>query len=434
MSGDAVSFVAVIAAMFALILALAFAKARLDLGHETSRKAAHAAMGAVAAAFPWLFDSSAWVALVAATACVFILSLRLLPALDGVLRGVERASLGQLYFPIGIAFAFHFSNGEPAIYCPPALALAFGDSLAALIGTRIGRLRYTTGEGFKTWEGSVALLAAVFLTTCLALLALSSFSLPKAMLIALLFATVCALIEATAWRGLDNLLLPVCGLFAMSAYYDLGASRLWIHLVVLVAFICLAFACKRISTLNDSALFGTALTLYLVWATAGWTWTLSPLLAFVAFPLVLTFDYDRYRDFQTVAPLLFMNAVAFIWLAQAQRVGPLAPDLYWPFSASYAFHLCMIWGRRDKALLHPRTAVFALPLLAALLVQAAPSALGGALWQGAPLVITYLAGIGCSAFALSQERSGRLLNGSFSDWFFRCVLAGLGSILVFAFA
>lgn len=52
---------------------------------------------------------------------------------------------------------FALANGDLDLYLIPILILTIADAAGVLVGTRRGKRRYGSGEGFKTVEGSVIL-------------------------------------------------------------------------------------------------------------------------------------------------------------------------------------------------------------------------------------------------------------------------------------
>ncbi len=159
---------------------------------ERLRKALHIVTGSTAFAFPLLFQSAAPVWALVGVILV-ILALRRGNPVTGE---VARSGYGEFLMPLAIAVLFSVSRGQPpALYWLPLFLLVFADSLAALVGTELGRHRY----GSKTIEGT-----ATFLT--LALAASLSVLPPGSALALALSATA---LEHLSWRGLDNLSVPI---------------------------------------------------------------------------------------------------------------------------------------------------------------------------------------------------------------------------------
>jgi phytol kinase len=188
---------------------------------ELTRKLVHIGMGAVALAFPWLFTQS-WPVVVLAFLCIGgLLGLRvsrLREDFGGVLGDVGRGLPGEICYAAGVAalFILHLGEGGPSdrrllLYFVPLLVLAVADAAAALVGVYHGQRLYRVPGGWKTVEGSVAFLVCAFVCTLVPLLLLTEATFPEALLVATLLAWLTTLIEAVAWHGLDNLLLPVAG-------------------------------------------------------------------------------------------------------------------------------------------------------------------------------------------------------------------------------
>jgi len=104
---------------------------------ELVRKLLHVGMGSVVLTFPWLFDRTWPVVLLAAIATAALAVVRLAPALrDGVgtvLNRVQRPSLGEIYFAIAVGVLFWLSAGNPLLFCLPMLIMTLADATAALI-------------------------------------------------------------------------------------------------------------------------------------------------------------------------------------------------------------------------------------------------------------------------------------------------------------
>ncbi len=131
---------------------------------------------------------------------------------------------GTVYFAFSITVLFlaFWRTDSPQdtgfIAAAGAMAMTWGDALAAIIGQRWGRNRYTILGSTRSWEGSAAmfLASAVAITLTLLLLpgsALSPQSQPLApltvLLAALIGGLVATLAEAVSPSGTDNLSVPL---------------------------------------------------------------------------------------------------------------------------------------------------------------------------------------------------------------------------------
>ena len=193
---------------------------------ETVRKALHVLMGMVALSFPAVFETAAPVVWLAGLSLALMLALRHMPWLrqrfGDVLHSVGRRSYGEVCFPVAVCALFIGSGGGGVGYTIPLLLLTFADPAAALVGVRLGRTRFASFGGAKSGEGSLAFFVVAL--PCVVLpLGLVGTPLAAALLTALAIAGAATFIEAASGRGLDNLLVPLCGfmLLRLAPLYNL---------------------------------------------------------------------------------------------------------------------------------------------------------------------------------------------------------------------
>lgn len=276
----------VLAVLVTLIIALRWAKRRFSPHAEVVRKLLHVGIGLTALTFPWLFGQ-VWPVLVLAAITVPAMALlrrskQLNCHLGGVIDDVKRnESWGEVYFPLGVAGLFVLSGGNPLRYTIPILLLALADAAAAVIGVFYGRTRYTTAEGHKSAEGSLAFFAAALLSACLALF-FGGVEPLLALLIALILALLMMLVEAVAWQGLDNLLIPIAGFLLLNTFLDMSISQLIGRVILTVALVGFVLLWRKQANLHDNALLGAALVGYLSWVLADWRWFIAPLIVFIS--------------------------------------------------------------------------------------------------------------------------------------------------------
>ena len=197
---------------------------------EILRKILHVGMGLVACSFPWLFDSSWPILVLGCLSLAGMVAMRTVKAaasssVGTVVSGVDRASLGEIYFPLAIAVLWHlflFETGpfrvRALLYCIPLLLLTVADAAAALVGVNYGSNRYVWPTALKSTEGSFAFFLCAFLCVHIPLLLFSDTGRTETLLIGLLLALVAMLFEAIAWAGLDNLILPLVGYLLLKLY------------------------------------------------------------------------------------------------------------------------------------------------------------------------------------------------------------------------
>ena len=137
----------------------------------------------------------------------------------------ETGSPGTVYFAIAItlmSLVFWRPQG-PIDHAPAIVAgvmtMTWGDALAALIGKRFGKRRYTINDSTRSYEGSAVMfgVSLVVIGLSLSLLPGSSLTpyadLPSTsaiVLATLAGAAIATVVEALSPHGTDNLTVPIC--------------------------------------------------------------------------------------------------------------------------------------------------------------------------------------------------------------------------------
>ncbi len=316
----------VLAALGGLMLSVKALQQRGALQPETSRKAVHLGMGTLCLFFPWLFDRVWPVWLLGALALLLLGTVRRVPALKrgvgAALHDVNRASLGELCFPLGVAAVFTLARGDPLLFVIPVALLTFADAAGAIIGTRWGRHLYATLEGTKSVEGSLAVGATGMLAATIPLL-WSGHAFVASLLMGASIGLFALNLEAISWHGLDNIFLPLAAYAQISVHLDAPIPVLAANLSVLFVLTTVALMWRRGQIVDDSARLGCALALYFFWTVGGPAW--------LAAPVILLFSYVRLMP---AAPknLPRHNLVAVLCVSSA----------------------CLIWGVAEAFAPHPR--------------------------------------------------------------------------------
>lgn len=311
---------------------------------EVPRKMLHVGMGLVACAFPWIFAET-WPAWVVAAAAVTVLLASRVPnplqqRLGGVVDGVSRDSLGDLYFPVSVALIFTLADRNIFFFCIPILVLALADAVAALIGIFYGHIHYQTAQGYKSAEGSIAFFMVAFFSTHVPLLLFTNTGRVETLLIAATIGLLVMLIEAIAWQGLDNLLIPLSCYLLLVGYLPMDATRLTELLVATILWVTFVFVLRHRTTLNDGALFGAALVGYLTWSLGGWLWVLPPLILFICYPIIWrnqTHIQQRPHDIRAV---MAISLPGLLLLSIARYSGHW--ELLMPYAVGYAAQLAFV--------------------------------------------------------------------------------------------
>jgi phytol kinase len=336
--------------LLTMLVVLRWITRRLRLHPEVSRKIAHVSLGLATLSFPWLFRSAWPVLLVCGLACATLLSLRYVPALrqgvGGVVNGVDRSSFGDLYFPVAAAGLYLLSHGDRVLFSVPLLTLAFADAVAALVGVTYGQLAFSGGEGKKSLEGSIAFFIVAFFTTHVPLLLFTRTGRAECLLIGLTFGVLVMLLEAIAWRGLDNLFIPFGGFLLLRVFLTLDARALIARLTLTLLLLALVFVMRKRRTLTDAAVLAGVLIGYIAWSVGGWPWLIPPLVLFLAYTLIWPRAAQLRERPHDMMAVFSVTGCGLLWLLLATALR--LPALYYAYTLSFAANLCFIgvtWWR-----------------------------------------------------------------------------------------
>lgn len=332
MTSPWLAIVLVLAGLAAAMILVRLAGKRYGVQPEGQRKAVHIAMGFVTLSFPWLFSATWPVVLLALCAVVGLLAVRFVRPLQKtvgtVLHDVQRISFGELYFPIAVALLFILAEGKTLLYVIPLLTLTLADATAALVGERYGRHPYTTSEGHKSIEGSLAFVAVAFLSGLMPLLVLADMPLTDALAIALLVGLLVMLFEAISVGGLDNLLIPLGCYALLLRYQSLGGDQLWLRLLALVLLAIVVYGLRRSTTLKGSGLFAAVLAGYQYWMLGGWPWLAAGLVFFFSYTRIWPKNSDNSMPIHSVRAIASIVTPGLVWLLVALRNPELDAAYY----------------------------------------------------------------------------------------------------------
>jgi phytol kinase len=182
----------------------------LHYSQEFTRKFIHIAVGMISVPTVLLFHSLAW-AVIPPLAFVVINFLDYRFGIVQAMMSSNRSNLGTVYFPLAFTAILVLFWGDPAmpaahphLIVAALMPMTWGDALAAVIGSRIGRRRYTILGSTRSLEGSAVMFAASALATFLALGMIS----PLGVMAAIVTALGATLVEAVSPWGIDNLTVP----------------------------------------------------------------------------------------------------------------------------------------------------------------------------------------------------------------------------------
>ncbi|WNC52004.1 MULTISPECIES: SEC59/DGK1/VTE5 family protein [unclassified Thermosynechococcus] len=184
---------------------------------EWSRKVVHIGAGQVILIAYALGVPTSWGIVAAAIAgVVTLLSYRI--AIFPSISGVGRQSWGTFFYAVSIGTLMAlFWNTLPELAVLGILVMAWGDGLAALVGINWGR--HPLPRTSKSWEGTLTMFCV---STVVAALSLTPIAALELLWIAPLVGLGATLLELIAWRGVDNLTVPIGS--ALLAYGLLNLS------------------------------------------------------------------------------------------------------------------------------------------------------------------------------------------------------------------
>jgi dolichol kinase len=196
---------------------LTAARSRYGLEPEYTRKLGQVGFGAAALAFPLVFRAVWPVIVLSGIAVALTAAIRWVPGFAGATPAwVERRSAGDFCLVLAVAALYALTGGDRIQYGIPVLTLTFAVTAAALVGTRHGRTGIPLDSG-KSLEGSIAFFVVAVACAQVPLMLMAPLGALDAARIAFVYASVVTVVEAAAGGGIDNLLVPMAGYFAVSA-------------------------------------------------------------------------------------------------------------------------------------------------------------------------------------------------------------------------
>ena len=175
----------------------------LHLRNETVRKLIHITVSNWVFILVYGFDNIGY-ALLGPIMFIFINTVFVYGGFGRYLgMGDRKRDNGLIYFPITLlilTLSYYKGIMRECDVILGVLAMGYGDGLAALIGSRIGKHKYIAFGANKSYEGSFVMF---FTTLVIALLL--DYSIP----VSLIVAVVATILESITPLGLDNLTVPI---------------------------------------------------------------------------------------------------------------------------------------------------------------------------------------------------------------------------------
>jgi len=209
----------------ALLLSFGYVFLMLGLGEgmrrwrsfspDFTRKFIHISVGMYSILAVLVFDRWEW-AIIPPAAFVIINFLDWKYGLVQAMTSSDRSNLGTIYFPLSFIAVIWVFWDRPELLVASLMPLTWGDSLASVVGRRIGRRLYTVASSTRSLEGSLTMFVLSALTTWAVLVV---FGADNPVGAALLTAAVATLAEAVSPWGLDNLAVPAVSALLLAWLY-----------------------------------------------------------------------------------------------------------------------------------------------------------------------------------------------------------------------
>ena len=126
----------------------------------------------------------------------------------GEFKSSMALALGMMAFSVSVCWGI---MGDRYLVLASIYAWGIGDAFAALVGKRFGKHKITwkIADNKKSVEGSLAMFLCSLLSVFTVLYLRGGIALPFCILIALVTAAVCALVELCTRNGLDTVICPL---------------------------------------------------------------------------------------------------------------------------------------------------------------------------------------------------------------------------------
>jgi phytol kinase len=132
----------------------------------------------------------------------------------------EKGQLGTIYFPFSFAVIIWMLWEQPHLVVAGLMPMTWGDALAAVIGRRVGKRRFSVAGSTRSLEGSGVMFLASWIATLvpLILLAPAPLSVGTAVVTAVVTALGATMIEAVSPWGIDNLTVPAVSVLVLTLF------------------------------------------------------------------------------------------------------------------------------------------------------------------------------------------------------------------------
>lgn len=253
---------------------------------EWTRKFVHMSCGIIIACFQWIFIS-AWPVYLFGLLIISVMIASRIFHWFQFIYGIQRKSLGDIYYLISVVMLFPLSYDHPTFYFISILTLTVSDALAAIFGTIYHKITYTVEQSQKSLEGSAVFFLSTFLIVQIPLLLNTDLDRLECILIALQISLIITCLEAICLEGIDNLLIPFGTFYLLFKLQELSTHQLfWLILSQVILIIFINIISWKFKFLTASGAIAAQLFFFGTLSLGEPTWLIVPLLALAIFTLI----------------------------------------------------------------------------------------------------------------------------------------------------
>jgi len=312
---------------------------------EGARKTIHIVMGCTALALPYIFEykqSAVYLGIAAIALLVLMRRNEVLRKAGIALLGVERKTLGDIYFVIAIVIVFvlHQSTFE---YIIPIAILTFADSIAALVGITYGRYNMAQHEeeAAKSREGSVMFFIVAFICTLIPLQLMSGVGRTEVLVISFLIGILAAMIEAVTRKGNDNLMLPLLTFSILQYNIEQPLDLIFTNFGIMLLLLVIVFVVYKITNITRLSMTYSMLVGYIIMILGDITWVAPPLMLFLTFGILPMMKNEEKNMMQTYKVIECNSIIGIICLVLSGFFPEYREILNISFSLSFAINLAI---------------------------------------------------------------------------------------------
>ncbi len=179
---------------------------KLDVPFEIARKSFHLLAGTVGIIMTVQAPSATPLVI---TGALFAVTLPVSIFLGLFKIQSRERGFGTVAFAVGYTVIAWLYFDQPVVMISAMVVLTYGDGLAALVGTTLGRHSFGLGRTTKTFEGTVTFTFVSWIGVALTLVIYDVASPMRALGMGLLLAVLCGVVEAVSSSDFDNGVLPI---------------------------------------------------------------------------------------------------------------------------------------------------------------------------------------------------------------------------------